>query len=199
MGPSGKRERGERLTAEIRPIYTIGHSTRSLEELLALLTQNGVSRLVDIRTVPRSRRHPHFNREVLARTLPEFGLGYEHLAELGGLRRPRADSPNTAWRNTSFRGYADYLGSQVFECALAHLLTLATREQVAIMCAEAVPWRCHRSLVADALLARSVPVEHIIGLGRRQPHRLTPFARLEGERLTYPAAVGDDPAPGGPD
>jgi uncharacterized protein (DUF488 family) len=146
-----------------------------------------VQRLVDIRTVPRSRHNPQFNQDALPGALAGAGIAYAHLKELGGLRRPRPDSPNRAWRNDSFRGYADYMQTPEFEAALQGLLEMASRERLALMCAEAVPWRCHRSLVADALLARGIPVEEILGPGQSRAHRLTPFARVEGARVTYPA------------
>jgi uncharacterized protein (DUF488 family) len=174
-------------------IMSVGHSTRSLQEFLELLKSHGVKRLVDVRTMPRSRRNPQFNREILPGTLEAAGIGYSHLPELGGLRHPRPDSRNTAWRNASFRGYADYMQTSEFAAGLRRLLDLAHKEQVAIMCAEAVPWRCHRSLIADALLARHVRVEHIMSATRRQSHEITPWARVEGELVTYPsgALAGD--------
>lgn len=167
-------------------LYTIGHSTRSLDELVALLRKLDVSVLVDIRTVPRSRHNPQFNADALAVMLPTRGLRYVHLHALGGLRHARNDSINTGWRNASFRGYADYMQTEGFEQGLAALHAIARGNRVAIMCAEAVPWRCHRSLVADVLTARGATVEHIVGSGRPSPHRLTSFARVEGERVTYP-------------
>jgi uncharacterized protein (DUF488 family) len=177
-------------TAAARVIYTIGHSTRPAAELIELLRIHGVRTLVDIRTVPRSRRNPQFEQATLRAALAEAGLGYVHLSDLGGLRHPRADSPNTGWRNASFKGYADYMLTSEFQSALGKLLTLADEVgPVAIMCAEAVPWRCHRSLVADALLARGVEVEHIVGPGTPRPHRLTPMARVRGTCLIYPAAA----------
>ncbi|HEY3283390.1 MAG TPA: DUF488 domain-containing protein [Armatimonadota bacterium] len=168
-------------------MLTIGHSIRSSEEFIDLLKAHGVQRLVDIRTVPRSRHNPQFNQDALPGALAGAGIAYAHLKELGGLRRPRPDSPNRAWRNDSFRGYADYMQTPEFEAALQGLLEMASRERLALMCAEAVPWRCHRSLVADALLARGIPVEEILGPGQSRAHRLTPFARVEGARVTYPA------------
>lgn len=168
-------------------VWTIGHGTRSAEELVRLLTAHGVRLLADVRTVPRSRRNPQFNRETLPETLAAAGLAYRHLAGLGGLRRARADSVNTAWRNASFRGYADYMATAAFAAALEELLALARAAPTAVMCAETVPWRCHRSLIADALLVRGVEVRHILGAAA-DPHRLTPFARVEDGRLTYPAA-----------
>ena len=168
-------------------VYTVGHSTRSLEELIALLKAHGATRLVDIRTVPRSRRNPQFNTEALPAPLAEAGLGYTLLKALGGLRKGIGDaSPNAGWRNASFRGYADYMQTGEFEAGLADLLRLAESETVAIMCAEAVPWRCHRSLVADALLVRAVPVRHIMSESRADPARLTPFAQVDGTQITYP-------------
>ena len=172
-------------------LYTIGHSTRSLDELVALLRSAGVSILADIRTIPRSRRNPQFERDKLRAALRSRRIRYIHLPALGGLRHARPDSPNTGWRNASFRGYADYMLTDGFEGGLGELRALAARGTVALMCAEAVPWRCHRSLVADALTARGAEVEHITGSGRPRPHRLTPFARVEGARVTYPGGAPD--------
>ena len=150
--------------------------------------------LADVRTIPRSRHNPQFNKESLPEVLAAAGIGYRHMQGLGGLRHPSVHSPNTGWRNEAFRGYADYMQTADFESDLAALLELSRTDRVAIMCAEAVPWRCHRSLIADALLVRGVAVEHIMSRTARQPHRLTPFARVEGLRITYPApaAVPDD-------
>lgn len=167
--------------------YTIGHSTRSLDELVSLLREHGVTLLADVRTAPGSRRMPHFSRSSLAAALPGLGVEYVHLPELGGLRRPRPDSPNTGWRNESFRGYADHMATAEFRLGLERLIALGRDRPVAIMCAEAVPWRCHRSLIADALLVRGIGVTHVIGSGRSQAHALTPFASVEGDRITYPA------------
>jgi uncharacterized protein (DUF488 family) len=167
-------------------LWTIGHSTRGIDELVAMLRAHGVRHLADVRTVPRSRRHPQFDRDAMPAPLAAAGIAYAHLPGLGGLRKPRPDSTNTAWRNAAFRGYADYMRTPEFERHLAGLLALAAREPVAIMCAEAVPWRCHRSLVADALLARGVEVRHITSATRAEPHALTPFARVDGTRVTYP-------------
>lgn len=172
-------------------IHTIGHSTRTLDELLGLLRGAGVAILADIRTIPRSRRNPQFDGASLAATLGARGLRYAHLARLGGLRRARKDSPNTAWRNASFRGFADYMGTPDFEAGLAELHALAAQGSVALMCAEAVPWRCHRSLVADALTARGAEVLHVTGGSRAHPHRVTPFAKIDGTRVTYPGEDAD--------
>jgi uncharacterized protein (DUF488 family) len=165
-------------------IYTIGHSTRPFDEFLSLLLAQGVRRLADIRTVPRSRRHPQFASEALARALQEANVAYKHFPGLGGLRKPRRDSANIAWRNEGFRGYADYMETAAFSDALDALVDWAV-EPTAIMCAEAVWWRCHRQLVADALVARGVPVQHIVSAAAPTPHRLTDFARVRDGRVTY--------------
>lgn len=166
-------------------IHTIGHSTRSIEELVALLRAAGVKVVADIRTIPRSRHNPQYDRGALGRALRSRRIRYVHLPALGGLRHARKGSPNTGWRNASFRGFADYMLTDEFEAGLAELRALAP-SGVAVMCAEAVPWRCHRSLVADALTVRGAAVEHIVGAGRPSLHRLTPFARVDGTRVTYP-------------
>jgi uncharacterized protein (DUF488 family) len=167
-------------------IFTVGHSTRSIEVFLDLLRAQGVKRVIDVRTIPRSRHNPQFNRETLPLTLRQAGIGYTHLPELGGLRHARQDSPNMGWRNTSFRGYADYMQTPEFEVGLDTLMTAGERESIVVMCAEAVPWRCHRSLIADALSIHGIPVEHILSATRTQPHTLTPFAQVHGRRITYP-------------
>jgi uncharacterized protein (DUF488 family) len=193
----------EKLPVEMLRVHTVGHSTRTLEELLAMLRAHGVTRLVDIRTVPRSRHNPQFNRDTLPDALRAAGIAYLHMPGLGGLRHPRADSPNTAWRNDSFRGFADYMQTPEFSASLEELISLARHEPVALMCAEAVPWRCHRSLIADALLARGISVDHIIGPGGPgsvRPHTLTAWARLDGQRVSYPGVIpvqGPRPKPGG--
>ncbi|MFL6672671.1 MAG: DUF488 family protein [Massilia sp.] len=167
-------------------VCTIGHSNRPIDEFIGLLHSNGVECVLDIRTVPRSRHNPQFNRDALPESLAAAGIGYRHLAGLGGLRHARPGSPNTGWRNASFRGYADYMQSPEFADNVAAVIELAQRSRCALMCAEAVPWRCHRSLVADALIVRGLVVEHIVSGQKRRPHTLTPFARVEGERITYP-------------
>jgi uncharacterized protein (DUF488 family) len=175
-------------TAESSPIVlTIGHSTRTLDEFIRLLQAHGVSRVVDVRTVPRSRHNPQFNKASLPRALKQAGLGYVHLPGLGGLRHAKGDSLNVGWRNASFRGFADYMQTPEFEESLEELIRFATEERVALMCAEAVPWRCHRSLIADALLVHRVRTEDIMSLTRRQVHSLTPFANVRGTSITYPA------------
>src|SRR6267154_6171140 len=173
-------------------IFTLGHSTLPIEALLALLQAYGIERLVDIRTIPRSRHNPQFNDTALASSLKARHLQYAHLKALGGLRRPRKDSPNTGWRNGGFRGFADYMQTEEFRDALAALIRTSRENRVAIMCAEAVPWRCHRSLVADALIVRGVSVEHITSRTNRQSHKLTPFARVQGKRVVYPSAETPD-------
>ena len=168
-------------------ILTIGHSNRSIEDFLTLLKAHGVQRLVDVRTVPRSRHNPQFNRDALPQTLRRSRIAYTHLAKLGGLRRAKPDSVNTGWNNSSFRGFADYMQTPEFAAGLARLEKLAQTKRCAIMCAEAVPWRCHRSLLADALTVRGHVVEHIMTPTRRNLHKLTPFARVRGKKITYPA------------
>ena len=177
------------LEAGIVKVYTIGHSTRSLEAFLALLQTHGVELLVDVRSFPRSRRNPQFNLETLGPELAKAGIGYLHFRELGGMRRPRPDSANTAWQVDGFRGYADHMATPEFAAGLAGLLEAAAGRQTAVMCAEAVPWECHRQLLADALVARSVPVEHILGEGRREAHQLSPYARITGVEVTYPGIM----------
>ena len=166
-------------------VYTIGHSTRTLEDFEALLKAHGVAQLADVRTVPRSRRHPHFSSDALSRSLPSAGVVYRHFAGLGGLRKPRADSPNTAWRHEGFRGYADYMATPDFERALDELVEFARAGPTAVMCAEAVWWRCHRQLVADALVARSIEVRHIMSADAAPPHTLTEFAQAAEGKVTY--------------
>lgn len=168
-------------------VLTIGHSTRPLDEFIRLLQAHAVTRVVDVRTVPRSRRNPQFNQSSLPQALEAAGIAYTHAPELGGLRHPRPDSPNTGWRNASFRGYADSMQTPEFAEGIATLIQLAERDRIALMCAEAVPWRCHRSLIADALLVRGIRTEHIMTVTRRTVHTLTPFAKVRGLTITYPA------------
>ena len=175
---------------------TIGHSTRPLEEFIRLLQVHGVTRVVDVRTAPRSRHNPQFNKETLPHALEQAGLGYVHLPGLGGLRHTRRDSPNQGWRNASFRGYADYMQTPEFAQNLDELIRLAHQDQIVLMCAEAVPWRCHRSLIADALLVREIRTEDIMSATHRQLHKLTPFAEVQGTQLTYPPAADTAPAAG---
>ncbi|MBV8192987.1 MAG: DUF488 domain-containing protein [Alphaproteobacteria bacterium] len=171
-------------------VFTVGHSTLPIDAFVDLLRGYGIETLADVRSVPRSRHNPQFNSEALAASLREGGIEYVALAGLGGLRRPRKDSPNGAWRNESFRGYADYMQTPAFEAALQTLIGMSRQKRVAIMCAEAVPWRCHRSLVADALNAHGIPAIEILSAGKHRLHTLTPFAAVQGTTVTYPPAQG---------
>ena len=168
-------------------IFTIGHSTHPIDEFVRLLTAHGVEQIVDVRTIAKSRHNPQFGEGELRQSLPASGIGYCRLKTLGGLRDTVKDSPNDAWKNTSFRGYADYMQTPAFTVALVQLIELGARTTVAIMCAEAVPWRCHRSLIGDALLVRGIEVEDIMSETSVREHTLTRFARVEGTRITYPA------------
>ena len=170
-------------------IRTVGHSTRPVDALIEMLKAHGITRLIDVRTIPKSRHNPQYNREALERSLRDAGIGYEHMKALGGLRHPRKDSPNLGWRNESFRGYADYMQTPEFESALNALTVAADREPLVIMCAEAVPWRCHRSLISDALVARGYRVDHIMSAAKADPHTMTSFARVDGTSVTYPAST----------
>ncbi len=172
-------------------IWTIGHSTRPISDFLALLKAHGIEQLIDVRTVPRSRHNPQFNTDQLAKSLKKASHTYLHMPELGGLRKPKKDSPNTGWRNASFRGYADYMQTEDFANALEELMAYGTDKKTAIMCAEAVPWRCHRSLIADALVSRGWIVLNIMTEQRADPHTLTPFAQVTRGRVIYPAPSDD--------
>lgn len=172
-------------------VWTVGHSTRPLEALVALLRAHAVDTVADVRTVPRSRRHPQFEKEALAQSLPGAAVAYIHLPGLGGLRKPRAGSPNTGLRSEGFRGYADYMQTADFDRHVEALLQLAGRAHVALMCAEAEPARCHRALLSDALVVRGVEVLHITGPGAAAPHAVTPWAARDGVRLTYPPRQGE--------
>ena len=167
-------------------ILTIGHSTRALEAFIFLLQEDGVEWLADVRSIPRSRHNPQFNRDALPESLSVAGIGYSHIAGLGGFRKPRADSPNMHWKNAGFRGYADYMQTAQFRDSLEALLGLAQEKRVAVMCAEALPWQCHRSLIADALVVRGVRVVHILAPGESIAHALTAGARVEDGLITYP-------------
>lgn len=167
-------------------IFTVGHSTRTFEEFVALLKEYGINQLIDIRTIPRSRHNPQFNRETLATMLRNRGIGYRHMSKLGGLRHAKKDSINTAWRNASFRGFADYMQTTSFGQGIEQLIKIAKRKHLAIMCAEAVPFRCHRSLIADALVVRHIQVNDIYSHTQAKKHVLTPWARVTGGVITYP-------------
>jgi uncharacterized protein (DUF488 family) len=167
-------------------VFTVGHSTLPIERFIALLDVYGIRRLADVRTVPRSRRNPQFNADALESSLRAQNVEYAPLPSLGGLRHARKDSPNTGWRNESFRGYADYMQTEAFADGLEALIDMSREARTAIMCAEAVPWRCHRSLVADALEVRGIPVVEILSERSARMHKLTSFARIDGTTITYP-------------
>lgn len=169
-----------------RMVCTIGHSTHSLEEFIGLLQTNDVLHVLDVRSIPRSRHNPQFNVDVLPVSLHTVDIHYTHLPGLGGLRRTRPDSPNGGWRNVSFRGYADYMQTPEFADNIEQVVTLIADERCALMCAEAVPWRCHRSLIADALILRGIRVEDIIGTKGRTLHVLTSWAQTKGLKIIYP-------------
>jgi uncharacterized protein (DUF488 family) len=177
----------------MRTLYTIGHSTRTIEQFIALLREHGVELLVDVRRFPGSRRHPHFGSAALAASLAEAGIGYAHAEALGGRRdsEAAASSPNTAWRHSAFRAYADYMATPPFRAALDRLIAEAAGRTTTIMCAEAVPWRCHRRLITDALLARGIPVADIVGPGAATPARLSEHALVRADgSVIYPATPG---------
>jgi uncharacterized protein (DUF488 family) len=173
------------MNAPLR-VYTIGHSTHPIDEFIAILKHYDITELVDIRSIPRSRHNPQFNEPELAHTLRNHHIGYRHQKDLGGLRHTHANSINTAWENASFRGYADYMQTDDFKKGIETLVEIAHKKTVAIMCSEAVPWRCHRSLVGDALLARNIKVEDIFSLTSCKPHTMTPWAVVHGTAITYP-------------
>jgi uncharacterized protein (DUF488 family) len=175
-----------RYSAKKFEVFTIGHSTRPIEEFVELLNAHGVKRVIDVRTIPRSRHNPQFNRESLKASLQAAKIGYTNIKKLGGLRHPKPDSINLGWRNSGFRGFADYMQTPEFEAALERAIKLAKTKPSVLMCAEAVPWRCHRSLIADALAVRKIPVKHIVSASRAQAHKITPFALVRGSRITYP-------------
>ncbi len=172
-------------------IYTIGHSTHAIDEFIGMLTAHGIEQVVDIRTIPKSRHNPQFNADALPESLKIAGIDYVHMSALGGLRHARKDSLNQGWKNTSFRGFADYMQTPEFEEGLLKLLELAGKRKTAIMCAEAVPWRCHRSLIADALTVRGITVLDIMSRTSVKPHTLTPWAEVKGTTITYPKSQTD--------
>ena len=184
--PASRRVRG---TEQAPLVLTVGHSTRTLKDFVALLLAHDVKQLIDVRTIPRSRHNPQFNQDRLPRPLQKAGICYRHMAGLGGLRHARRDSTNTAWRNASFRGFADYMQTPEFEKALDQLIHWAQKRRTVIMCAEAVPWRCHRSMIGDALLARGIRVEEIASRSRTRPHTFTPWALVRRKRVSYPASL----------
>lgn len=172
-------------------MFTVGHSTHPIDEFVELLKAHGVEQVVDVRTIAKSRHNPQFGEDQLSRSLPENGIAYQRLEALGGLRHTTKDSVNGAWRNTSFRGYADYMQTDAFQAGLADLLALSDKKPTTIMCAEAVPWRCHRSLVGDALVVRGVEVLDIMTVKSAKPHTLRSFARVDGTQITYPPETSD--------
>ncbi len=176
-------------------LWTIGHSTRPNEDFIGLLLTHGIQLLVDVRTIPFSRRNPQFHQEALAQSLREAGLQYRHMPALGGRRKARPASVNVGWRNEGFRGYADYMQTQEFWDGLEELVDIGQQSSTVIMCAEAVPWRCHRTLIADALVIRGWTVDHIISASSLKSHTLTPFAKPEAGRLTYPSESPSDSHP----
>jgi uncharacterized protein (DUF488 family) len=173
-------------------IFTIGHSTRPIEEFIEILYAFKIRKLVDVRTIPKSRHNPQFSGDALKERLKQAHIGYLHMKGLGGLRHAKKDSPNAAWRNASFRGFADYMQSEEFEESLNRLILTAEKKSTVIMCAEAVPWRCHRSLIADALLIRGIDVRHIMTGNSDREHTITPWAKVRGKKITYPAAVSPE-------
>jgi uncharacterized protein (DUF488 family) len=179
-------------TQELR-VYTIGHSTRTLAEFIDLIKTYDVTLIVDVRTVPHSRHNPQFNKEPLPETFKAEGIKYLHVPDLGGFRRPHPDSPNLAWKNKTFRGYADYMQTREFTENLLKIVALAKENCVAVMCAEAMPWRCHRSLIADALSVRHIKVKHILNANNSTNHELTPWACVQGTRITYPLFAKEKP------
>jgi uncharacterized protein (DUF488 family) len=172
-------------------VFTIGHSNRTLDEFIGVLHAHHVETVVDVRRMPGSRANPQFDQEALADELRRSGIGYLHLPGLGGLRRRQPGSPNGGWRNPSFQGYADYMQTPEFESALQEVIEAARQKRVALLCAEAVPWRCHRSLIADALVARGLAVSHILSATRCDPHALRAWAHVDGTKLTYPPTPGE--------
>ena len=176
----------EKASPPAMTIFTLGHSTRSLDEFVHLLQIYAIRLVVDVRTIPRSRRNPQFNDDTLGETLSRHGIRYMPMKTLGGLRHARADSANTGWKNASFQGFADYMQTPEFSAAVQQLIDAAIEKPAAIMCAEAVPWRCHRSLIADALTVRGITVQHILSRTSARVHTVTPMARVEGTRITYP-------------
>lgn len=168
-------------------VFTIGHSIRTVDEFIRILKSYQIEKVVDIRTIPRSRHVPQFNLDTLLKSLQAEDIEYIHMPGLGGLRHPAKDSPNMGWRNASFRGFADYMQKKEFGENLETLIKLAQNKRIVLMCAEAVPWRCHRSLIADALRVRRIDVEHILSITSRHPHTLTPFAKVRGRKIIYPA------------
>jgi uncharacterized protein (DUF488 family) len=177
-----------KISTRALTVFTVGHSNRTWKEFLAILRAHNIKRVIDVRSIPRSRHNPQFDQKTLRKKLRAAKISYVHLRKLGGLRHARKDSKNMGWRNTSFRGYADYMQTAEFAEGLQRLIKLARQRRSAIMCAEAVPWRCHRSLIGDALVVRGIHVEDIMSEKSSRPHSLTSFARVRKNEITYPAA-----------
>ncbi len=190
-GAGGKNTGLEHHQWQLNTMFTIGHSTHPIEEFIGILKAYDIETLVDIRTIPRSRHNPQFSQETLALSLKSGGIAYRYMKNLGGLRRTKKGSPNQGWRNVSFRGYADYMQTAEFQHAVEELVALGKVSRTAIMCAEAVPWRCHRSLVGDALIVRHIPVEDIMSARKSSPHKLTKFAHVKGEQILYPPEIDE--------
>lgn len=180
----------ERILGQKTVVFTIGHSTRTISEFIEIIKAYGIKKVVDIRTIPKSRYNPQFNEDTLRESLKETKIAYLHMKGIGGLRHALKDSPNMGWRNASFRGFADYMQTGEFEQSIEKLIEAAEKVATVIMCAEAVPWRCHRSLVGDALLIRGVQVRHIMSAGSSRDHTLTPWAKVKGAKITYPFEPG---------
>jgi uncharacterized protein (DUF488 family) len=175
-------------------IFTIGHSTHPIEEFVEMLKAHDIRLIADVRTIPKSRHNPQYNSDTLAAALQKRAIGYKHLPGLGGLRHAKKDSINTAWENASFRGFSDYMQTEEFEAGLMQLIAIAVKQKTVIMCAEAVPWRCHRSLIGDALLAGGITVMDIMGKTSAKAHTMTPWAHVMGATITYPKSVPAEPA-----
>ncbi|MDA8150153.1 MAG: DUF488 domain-containing protein [Nitrospiraceae bacterium] len=173
------------MIKDIKPVFTIGHGTRTLEEFIAILEEDGIQCVVDVRSIPRSRHNPQFNEDSLPSDLGTHVVEYLHMSGLGGLRHTHKDSLNTGWKNLSFRGFADYMATEEFAESLDKLVMLSHMKRIVLMCAETLPWRCHRSLIADALTIRGIPVWHLFKAGKMEEHRLTPWAQVDGRRLLY--------------
>lgn len=187
MNKGYDKKRSRCFMKKVLRVFTVGHSTRSIEDFLELLKHYTINELIDIRTIPKSRHNPQFNGQELAHVLRNHHINYRHQKNLGGLRHAHADSINTAWHNASFRGFADYMQTEEFKDGIKELIEIAHKKTVVIMCAEAVPWRCHRSLIGDALLVQGVDVEDIYSITSSKPHTLTPWAKVQGTTVTYPA------------
>lgn len=175
------------MTGTSEPIFTIGHGTKTFEEFVAILKEEEIRCVVDVRSIPRSRHNPQFNKDSFPGALEPYAIEYLHMSGLGGLRHSRRDSINTGWRNLSFRGFADYMATEEFAESLDKVVALSGARRIVLMCAETLPWRCHRSLIADALAVRGTSVWHLFKAGKREQHRLTPWARIDGKQLLYPA------------